>query len=78
MTDTVFVALVIELVTVMIAAVWAVSKIKTTTEVLSETMKHLRSSIEKLDLLVERIDEKVDAHGERIAALESSTQTERL
>ena len=78
MVNTVLVALCLEVVIVAAGAVWAVGRIKTTTEVLSETMRHLRLAIENLDSLVERLDEKVDDHGERLAVLESSNQTKRL
>ena len=78
MVDTVLIALCLEVLTLAVGAVWAVTRIKATTEVLSETMRNLRASIENLDLLVERLDDKVDNHGERLAVLETQNLTKRL
>ena len=51
-------------------AVWAVSKIKGTTEKLGITMDHLRSTVERLDVRFERTASELVALKERVTVME--------
>lgn len=51
----------------LVAGVWAVSAIRSTTEVLGERISSLKTSLEKFQTVVERVH---DDHEERIRNLE--------
>lgn len=57
---------------VMVAtAVWAVSRIKGTTEKLGITMEHLRSTVERLDLRFETTARELVSLRERVSIMET-------
>jgi len=61
----------LELGTLIAAAVWGVSRIKGSTNTLSSTIETLSGSITRLERIIERLDTKVDGHGERLARIEA-------
>lgn len=52
-------------------AVWAVSKIRGTTERLAITMEHLRSTVQRLDLRFEHITRDLSTLRERMSIMET-------
>lgn len=54
-----------------VTAVWAVSKIKGTTEKLGITMEHLRSTVERLDLRFETTARELVSLRERVSIMET-------
>ena len=60
----------IEVIIVIASVVWAVGKIKATTEVLAITINGLKAAIDKLDLSIEKIFTKQFEHENRITILE--------
>ena len=54
------------------SAVWAVSRIKTTVEVLVERITHLTSSMEKLERAVTKVDNDFQRLESRVRTLESA------
>ena len=59
-----------QIVGMIVGLVWAISKIQTTTAVLTQTIGSLDRTITKLEKAIERVEDKLIDHGERIAALE--------
>jgi len=59
-----------QIVGMIVGLVWAISKIQTTTAVLTQTIGSLDRTITKLEKAIERVEDKLNEHGERIAALE--------
>ena len=59
-----------QIVGMIVGLVWAISKIQTTTAVLTQTIGSLDRTITKLEKAIERVEDKLIEHGERIAALE--------
>ena len=59
-----------QIVGMIVGLVWAISKIQTTTVVLTQTIGSLDRTITKLEKAIERVEDKLIDHGERIAALE--------
>jgi len=60
--------------TVMIGgAVFVVASVKATTAVLVSQVKSLHYALNKLNETHERLDNKIDAHAERLARLESTS-----
>lgn len=54
-----------------ISIVWAISKINTTTLVLTNSITTLDKTISKLEAAIEKVESKIGEHGERIAVLEN-------
>jgi len=52
--------------------IWTVSKIRSTTEVLNNTILHLTQAITKLELAQAQLVEKLFEHESRISVLEAS------
>ena len=59
-----------QIIGMIVGLVWAISKIQTTTAVLTQTIGSLDRTITKLEKAIERVEDKLIDHGERIAALE--------
>ena len=59
-----------QIVGMIVGLVWAISKIQTTTAVLTQTIGNLDKTITKLEKAIERVEDKLNEHGERIAVLE--------
>lgn len=55
-------------------AIWAVSKIKSTTEVLSTSMNHLSDAMKGLDNRVETVRQDLGAIGNRLTRLEAKME----
>lgn len=62
---------VLQLAMIIAGGVWVVAQIKTSTEKLAVNIQHLTKSIQDQKEWLKTVDEKVDAHGERIAIVES-------
>lgn len=54
-----------------ISIVWGISKINTTTQVLTNSITTLDRTIGKLETAIEKVEAKIGDHGERIAVLEN-------
>ena len=63
--------LAMETVALIAGCVWVVSKIGSTTDVLSSEIKHLAEAISSLKHWVNEVDKKSDDHAQRIAVLEA-------
>ena len=60
-----------QLVSMIIGLVWGISKIQTTTVVLTKSIDTLDRTISKLETAIEKVEAKIGEHGERIAVLEN-------
>lgn len=60
-----------QLISMIIGLVWGISKIQTTTVVLTKSIDMLDKTIGKLEMAIERVETKIGEHGERIAILEN-------
>lgn len=58
-----------------VTAVWAVSKIKSTTEVLSTSMDHLSNTMKSLDNRVETVRRDLGGISSRLTRLETIIET---
>lgn len=61
----------IEIVVAIVAAVWVVSKIRTTTEMLRTEIRNLGHTVRELKREIERIENRQWEHATRIARLEA-------
>ncbi len=59
-----------QLISMVVGLVWGISKIQTTTVVLTKSIDTLDRTIGKLETAIEKVEEKIGKHGERIAVLE--------
>ena len=64
-------AIILEVVVLIVAGVWAVGKIRSTSEVLNASVRTLDKTVERLAKTVERLDVKIDNHSERLSRLEA-------
>jgi len=64
--------LVVEVVIFVIGGVWCVSSIKSTTAVLSETIKALKQTIDSLRATIREIQNELNEHKAKIAVLEAA------
>jgi prefoldin subunit 5 len=55
---------------VLVAAIWAISKIRTTTEILTKTIEVLSKTIDKLETTLEKMKDNYTQHEIRISHLE--------
>jgi len=69
------VGVLIEVIVLLCGAVWAVGKIRTTTETLTGSLSVLSSSIEKLEGLISKLDDRSDDHAGRLIRLEERTKS---
>ena len=60
-----------QLASMIIGLVWGISKIQTTTVVLTKSIDTLDKTIGKLETAIEKVEAKIGEHGERIAVLEN-------
>ena len=60
-----------QLVSMIIGLVWGISKIQTTTVVLTKSIDTLDKTIGKLETAIEKVEAKIGEHSERIAVLEN-------
>lgn len=63
--------IIIEIIVLAIIGVWAVGTIKTTTAVLTESIKALKNTIDGLKEIIERMRSELTDHQSRISVLES-------
>ncbi len=63
----------LELIILAVVGVWAVGKIKSTTEVLTNTIKLLTGAVTKLEETISEIQKQLADHKAKIAVLESKT-----
>ena len=69
-----WVGLGLNLIVLIIGAVWAINKIKTQIAVLTESINNLNKTLVELRKWVGQIDEKVDEQGKDIAVLKVITK----
>lgn len=60
-----------QLISMIVCLVWGISKIQTTTVVLTKSIDALDRTISKLETAIEKVETKIGDHGERIAVLEN-------
>lgn len=70
MTDLTILGMVLNLVVLVAAAVWGVSKVKAQTMYLAGELRHLSNSIDRLSNKLEAQEAKLGTLGERVATLE--------
>lgn len=68
-------AVFVNLVSVLTAAAWGISRIQGTTAQLREAIRGLRSAVDSLEKTVNHLDVKFDDHSERIVRLETKGNT---
>jgi len=68
------VAIVVQVILAGVAGLWVVTSIRSTTEKLGTSIDHLSENVGKLEAVIEKVDEKVDAHEVRIAVLETQNK----
>ena len=64
------IALFLQFVSLIVGAVWVVGKIRTTTEVLNNTISNLGKTIERLEVTLLKIETQYISHEVRIAKIE--------
>ncbi len=66
-----FAGFVLEAGAIVVAVVWFVSKMQGQAKVLDQTVRNLATSVRDLSSAVNRLDDKLDSHSERLARLEA-------
>lgn len=70
-TAIALVAVFVNLVSVLVAAVWGIGRIQATTAQLREAIKGLGCAVHSLEKTVHHLDQKFDDHSERLVRLET-------
>lgn len=65
----------LEIACILVAAIWGISKIRSTTEGLAISINHLTSAIDKLDSKLGSLDGEVREVGTRITKVEGVLET---
>lgn len=68
------VTVVINLIVLIVSAVWVVGRIQGSTDKLGLTINHLSQSIDRLNSWLNDVDGTVVKHGERLASLEARSK----
>lgn len=68
------IALGVEIVVLLIGAVWAVAKINSTTSVLNANVKALTRSVDKLEQAIDHMERRLGEHEVRVSLLERGSQ----
>lgn len=61
----------LELIIGIVVGVWVVGKIQSSTERLAATIDHLANNVNRQQEWLDTLEDKVQAHGERVAVLEA-------
>lgn len=70
MVEVPMLAFILETVIIIIGGVWTVASIKSTTEILNNTIQSLKETVVALKITLDEIDKKQDDHETRIRILE--------
>lgn len=65
----------VDLLIVVVAGVWVVSKIQSSTEKLAATIAHLAANVDRQQAWLDSLESTVQTHGERLAVVETKTAT---
>lgn len=76
MFDYSLIGFVINTITIIVAVVWAIAKIKGTTDVLSNTIEHLAGEVSHLRTWLGDTATDLKNHGERLIRIETKLDTE--
>lgn len=61
----------VEILVFIITAVWAISKIRASTQVLTTSLNHLNTTVNKLDVKLERISSELGGLRDRMTVIET-------